>query len=350
MAIHITGHSGTVEKSAATATLSEKRLHNVRGSLIHLGVNPNLISTKANGAAPAQPATESVKTDLSQENRRVDILLVKLDAIAKLRSEQELQFEIERNEIERLQVDVRAKAQIQATLELQQDVNGTLPVDSAGSLSCVIVNQGENTEEYFMTVSAPKDFDSFLSRATRPDDKVTLLQLAPGEKFKGNVRFRIPAGMDDGQNVTLTLKAISTRFNDVAFQKDSKIIISAPRLRLESKLDKREVRPGEKLRYTVTIVNTGSLPAHALTVKLPLPSLVDLVGASGAPFTQVSGRMLVFTVNAVEVGKQTDIDIDVNVRADSAIGQEMFWNAEVIDGTLQRRAKSTERASIVRVK
>jgi outer membrane protein OmpA-like peptidoglycan-associated protein len=349
LAVHIDGSTGTVGESDTTINLLEKRVQNVRSSLIKLGVNLHQMSIKTSAAALALPVTGAAKSIGKQQNRSMSILLVKLDDTAKLRAVQEFQFEIERNEIERLQIETRAKERVKATLELHE-MSGALPVDSAGSLAFQFVNKGEDTEEFMLMLVVPKDFDSFVSTASRPDEKVTLLQLAPGEKFNGNVRFRIPAGMVDGQKATLTLKAVSTRFNDVVFQQESQIVASAPLLRLEAKLASLEVSPGEKLLYRLTIINSGSLSARALTIKLPLPSQVDFVGASGALFTQDVGGTLIFKIDAIENGKRTEITIDGNVRADSVPGQELLWNAEVIDGTLQRRAKSTERALIVRTK
>ncbi|HIJ97078.1 MAG TPA: outer membrane beta-barrel protein [Desulfuromonadales bacterium] len=346
--VHIKAHSRDTEKIADTVILSEKRVQRVRDSFINLGVNPNQISINANAALPVN-SENNANSYVKAPSQRVDIMLVKLDAAAKLKTEQELQFKIERDEIERLVLETRSKDLIKAVLELHGE-NRSLPVDSATSLPFELVNQGEDTEEFMLMLSAPKDFDGFMESVSRPDDKITLIQLAPREKLKGNVRFRIPAGLIDGQKTMLTLKAVSTRFNDVVFQKDSQIAASAPLLRIEAKLSNKKVSPGDKLQYQLTIINSGSLSAHALSVKLSLPSAVNLVGASGAPFAKETGGMLVFKVDTIEAGKQAEITIDANVRADSSIGQEILWNAEVIDGTLQRRAKSTERSSIVLVK
>jgi outer membrane protein OmpA-like peptidoglycan-associated protein len=344
---HVDGHTDIVGTLRANILLSQKRAQSVQNNLLALGVNPKQIIITANG--PALPIADNTTIDGKHNNRRVNITVVKIDPAAHLKAEQELQFEAERNEIERLVVDSRAKSRIKAAITLQEE-NSAVPVDSSTSLSFEIVNQGVSTEEYMLTLLAPKEFEGSLTRANRPDEKVTLLQLAPDEKFKGSVLFRIPAGMVDGQKTTLSVKAASTQYGDVIFQKDSDVLCSAPLLRVVVKLAKPEVSPGERVRYRLTMVNAGSLSARDLSIKLQLPPQVEFIGAPEALFTQETAGMIVFKVDTLESGKLKEISIDVKVRDDSAIGEELLWNAEVVDGNLQRRTRFTDRASIVRIK
>ena len=349
LSVQIVGHIDIVGKLAAQKTLSEQRTKSVRGSLINLGVTPTQISITAHEPEPPKPIADKTKLDGRQQGRRVDILVVKIDAAAKLKAEQDLQFEAERAEIERLQAERLAKARIKATVVLQE-VSGVSPVDSNSNLSFAISNQGLSTEEFLLALIAPKEFEGFLTRANRPDEKVTLLQLASGETFKGSVLLRIPAGMADGHKATVSVKAVSTKYSDVFFQKDSHITCSAPLVRVAAKLSRQEVTPGEKLRYHLTVNNAGSLSARNLTIKLKIPPQVDLVGTPDMPFTQDTTGMIIFKVDAIESGKRAEMNIDLKVREMSAIGQELIWNVEVIEGSLQRRVKSTERATVVRSK
>jgi hypothetical protein len=52
----------------------------------------------------------------------------------------------------------------------------------------------------------------------------------------------------------------------------------------------------------------------------------------------------------IENGTTAEITFDLKLSEEIAVGQKLLWNTEVIDGTLQRRAKSTGRASVVRPK
>jgi uncharacterized repeat protein (TIGR01451 family) len=343
----IVGQGDLVGKLAANIKLSEQRAKSVRSNLIKLGVKPEQISITDNEAAKSISEKDTI--DRRQQNSRVDILIVKLDATTKIMAEQKLQFKAEQNEIERLQIEKLARTRVKAAVVLQE-VSGALPADSDSTLSFEVANQGSDTEEFVLTLIAPKEFDGFLARANRPDEKITLLHLAPGETFKGSVLFRIPAGMADGYRTTLSVRAVSTKFNDVSFQKESLVICSAPLVRVAAKLSKREVNPGEKLRYSLTVQNTGSLSARNLSVRLQLPSQVDFIGAPDLVFTQEAPGMILFKIDTIESGKLAEINVDMKVREDSAIGQELLWNVEVIEGNLKRRAKSTERASVVKAK
>jgi outer membrane beta-barrel protein len=343
----IDGHADISGKLPTNIALSEQRAQSVQSSLIKSGVNPKQLSITAHG--PLKPIADNATVAGRQKNRRAEIQVIKTSSETKIATEQELQLEADRIENVRLAAELLAKSRIKAAV-LFQEVSGALPVGSSSSLSFDIVNQGFNTEEYMVTLTAPKEFDALLTRAKIPDEKVTLLRLAPGEKFKGSVLFRIPAGMDDGQKAAISVKVVSTKYSDVFFQKESLVTSSAPLVRVVTKLSRKEVAPGEKLRYQLTLLNAGSLPARNLTIKLQLPPQVDLFGTPDVPFTQDAGGMIVFKVNSIESGKSAEISLDLKVSEGSASGQELLWNVEVIDGTLQRRSKSTERASVVRSK
>ena len=344
---HIEGHSDGAGKLAANVALSEQRAQSVRNILIKSGVNPKQLSITAHG--PAKPVADNTTLDGKQKNRRVDIQVEKTDPAVIIKSEQERQNEADRIENARLAAEIFAKSGIKVAIALQE-VNAALPVDSNQNLSFEMVNQGLNTEEYLLTITAPKEFDVFLARANIPDEKVTLLRLAPGETFRGLARFRIPAGMVDGQKAVVTVRVVSTKYRDVFFQKESLVVCSAPLMRVVAKLSRQEVAPGEKLNYRVTLLNAGSLPARNLTVKVQLPPQVDVVGTSEVPFTLEPAGMMVFTVDTIASSSSAEITLDLKLREESAIGQELLWHVEVVDGTLQRRAKSTERASVVRPK
>jgi uncharacterized repeat protein (TIGR01451 family) len=343
----IEGHADAKGTLAANIALSEQRAQSVRSSLVKSGVNPKQLSITAHGSA--KPLADNATIEGRQKNRRVDIQVEKINPAVKLKAEQEFQNAADRIENARLAAEIFAKSRIKAAIVLQE-VSGSLPVDSNQSLSFEMVNQGVSTEEYLMMITAPKEFDAFLTRANRPDEKVTTLRLAPGETFKGSVLFRIPAGMVDEHRATVSVKAVSPKYSDVFFQKESLVVCSAPLVRAVAKLSKQQVTPGEKLHYRLSLLNAGSLPARNLTVKLQLPPQVYVTGTPDVPFIQDAAGMIIFKVDAIDSGKLTEINIDMKVREESVIGQELLWHAEVIDGGLQRRAKSTERASVVPTK
>ena len=345
--VHIDGHTDGTGILAVNMALSEQRALSVQGGLISSGVNPKQLSISAYG--PAKPIADNTTVDGRQKNRRAEIQVIKIDPAAFLKAQQELQNESDRIENARLEAEILAKSGIKAAMTLQE-VSGALPVNSDNSLSFEMVNQGLNTDEYLVTITAPAELGAFLARANSPGEKVTLLRLAPGEKFKGNVLFRIPTGMVDGQKSTVSVKAVSTQYGDVFYQKEITIVCSAPLVQVVAKLSRQEVAPGEKLRYQLTILNAGSLSARNLTIKLQIPPQVELAADPDVPFIQEAPGMLTFKVDTIDSGKRAEIHVDLKLREDSTIGQELTWNVEVIEGKLQRRVKSTERGSVVRSK
>jgi uncharacterized repeat protein (TIGR01451 family) len=228
--------------------------------------------------------------------------------------------------------------------------SGSVPVGGSGSLPVEISNKGKNSEEFLLNVIASKEYDAVLTRIGKPDENLTKLQLAAGETFKGLLAFRMPAEMVDGHRSTMTIKMVSAKFSDISYQKDTVVVSSAPLVRAVAKLAKPKVIPGENLRYRVAVLNVGSLPAQNLTVRLQLPRQIDFQGAPDVAFKQEPDGALVFKIDQIDIGKLVEIYLDVKVRDNSAVGQELRGQVEVINGNLQRKDIFTASASVVQAK
>jgi uncharacterized repeat protein (TIGR01451 family) len=283
-----------------------------------------------------QTAASKVRSDRITRERTAELKL-EIERVNKAKAEQELQasikLEAERREKERLLTEKLAKASIKADITLQEGA-GAVPVGSSGRLPVEISNNGKSSEEFLLTVMAGKDYDAILTRADKPDENVTRLKLAVGEIFKGAVVFKMPAEMVDGHRSILMIKAVSAKFSDVSFQKDTVVISSAPLVRAVAKLSKQNMTPGKKLCYRVTVLNAGSLPARNLTVRLQLPPQVVFLEAPDVKFKQEPNGTFVFKVDQVDIGKLVEINLDVKMRDDTAIGQELRGHVEVVTGSL----------------
>ncbi|OGU15414.1 MAG: hypothetical protein A2076_04240 [Geobacteraceae bacterium GWC2_53_11] len=299
-----------------------------------------------------QTSAKKVRSDRLARERAAEQKR-EMERVARAKAEQErlaqIKLEAERRETERLQAEKLAKASIKAVITLN-NAAGAVPVDSNGALPIEIANKGKNSEEFLLTVTAAKEYDATLVRADKPNEIITRLTLAAGETFKGSVAFRMPAEMVDGHRTTVAVKAVSAKFSDVSFQRDTVVISSAPLVRAVAKLAKQKVIPGEKLRYRVMVLNAGSLPARNLTVRLQLPSQIDFQGAPDTPFKQESDGTLVFKVDQVDIGKLAEINLDVQVRENSMAGQEVRGHVEVVNGTLQRKDIFTASATTIQAK
>ncbi|MDD2736496.1 MAG: hypothetical protein PHF56_21395 [Desulfuromonadaceae bacterium] len=296
-----------------------------------------------------QAAARKVSTDRIAREREVALKL-EMERIAKVKAEQErlakIKLEEERREKERLLAEKLAKESIKVVITLREDT-GPVPVGSNGVLPFEISNKGKSSEELLLTMIAPKEYGAILTKAGIADEGVTKILLAAGESFNGTVQFRMPPGLVDGHRSAMTIHVASAKFNDVNFQKQATVLSAAPLVRAVAKLAKPKVTPGEKLRYRVVILNAGSLPAQNLTVRLQLPPQIDFQGAPDSSVKQELNGTLVFTVDKVDIGRLVEKNLDVTVRENSSIGQELRGQVEVVNGNLQRKDIFTASASVV---
>ena len=300
---------------------------------------------------PLQIAASKVRSDtLAREQAAA--LKLEMERVAKAKAEAErlarIKLEEERREKERLLAEKLAKENIKTAIMLTlPESEKAVSVGASGALPIELSNKGKSSEEFLLTVTAAKEYDATLAKTSAPDEKLTSITLAAGETFKGAIAFKMPAEMVDGHRSVMTVKAVSAKFSDISFQKEMVVVSSAPLVRAVAKLVKQKVSPGEKLRYRVTVLNAGSLPARNLTVRLQLPPQVDFQGAPDVTFKQESDGTLAFMVDQVDIGKLTEINLDVKIREDSVVGQELRGHVEVVNGSLQRKDSFTASASVV---
>lgn len=299
-----------------------------------------------------QMAARKTRSDALARERAAK-LKIEMERAARAKAEQErlarIKLEEERLEKERLHAEKLARASIKAGIVLHEDA-WLVPAGGNGTIPIEISNRGKKSEEFLLTVTTAKEYGAILARANKPDESVTRIQLAGGETFKGSVVLRMPAEMVDGHRAAMMVKIVSAKFSDISFQKEATLISSAPLVRAVAKLVKQKVTPGENLRYRVTVLNLGSLPAHNLTVRLKLPSQIDFQGAPDISFKQDPDGTLVFKVDQIEMGKLAEINLDVKVLENSVVGQELRGHVEIVNGTLQRKDIFTASASIVQAK
>jgi len=298
-----------------------------------------------------QTAASKVRSDTLARERALALKL-EMERVARIKAEQErlarIKLEEERLEKERLLAEKLAKANIIASIALSlHDDAGSVSVGSSGVLPVEISNTGKASEEFLLTVTAAKEYGAILIRANKPDENVSRITLAAGETFKGSVVVKMPVEMVDGHRSIVAINAVSAKFSDVSFQKETVVVSSAPLVRAVAKLVKQKVAPGEKLRYRVTVLNAGSLSAQNLTVRLKLPPEVDFIGAPDVSYTQETDGTLIFKIDQVDTGKLAEVNLDVKIRENSTAGQELRGRVEVVNGTLQIKDSFTASASVV---
>jgi uncharacterized repeat protein (TIGR01451 family) len=309
-----------------------------------------------------QAAAQKVRDD-RQAQERVTALKLEQERLAREKAEREriamekaererialAKAEAERKERERIAREKAEKESIKVVISVP---DGGAPVAAGqnGSMQFEISNSGIKSEEFLLEASAAAEYGVSLTSVERPDLAVTRVKLAANEIFKGRVLFRMPADKLDGHRAALTIKSVSSKYSDVIQVKNAQITASAPFVRVVAKLARTKVTPGEQLRYRVTVLNIGSLTAEDLTVRVKLPPKLDFVGTPDAKFRQEQDGTLVFRVDRIETGKLADISLEVKVREDSSIGQELRGQIEVVNGRLQRKDTFTSSASVVQGK
>ncbi|MDD2899856.1 MAG: hypothetical protein PHI31_14225 [Desulfuromonadaceae bacterium] len=296
-----------------------------------------------------QAAARKVRTEVLARERAAE-LKREMERAAKAKAEQErlarIRLEEERKEKERQLAEKRAKESIQAAVTLREDL-WQVPVTGSGRLEFGITNKGKSPEDFLLSISAAKEYNAIVAGVERPDESIQRITLAAGETFRGLVVLTMPSGMVDGHRSGIVIRAVSAKFSDIQFQKETVVISSAPLVRAVAKLASQKVTAGEKLRYRVTILNAGSQSAKKLIVQLELPPQIIFLDAPDAPFKKEPDGTLVFKVDTIDIGKLAEFNLDVKIREDSAVGQELRGNVSIVNETLQRKDTFAARASVV---
>jgi hypothetical protein len=297
-------------------------------------------------------AAQKVKYDRIARIQAAELKL-EMERAAKAKAEQErlasIKLEEERREKERVLAEKRAKASITASISFPEAVE-PFAVGSNCTLPFTFSNRGKESEDFLLTVATAKEYNATLSYAGKPVDVGTRLKIAPGETIKGTIAFKMPAEMVDGHRAVMTVKAVSAKFGDVTFQNETLVITSAPLVRTVAKLTKPSVFPGENLGYRITVLNAGSLAARDLYVRLQLPTSVEFQSAPDVSFEQEPDGILVFKLDKIDTGRLVEINLDVKIRENSIVGQELRGQVTVINNNLQKRDIFTSRTSVVRAK
>ena len=280
-------------------------------------------------------------------------LKLEQEKLARERAERERialdKAEAERKERERLAAEKAEKESIKTAILVPEE--GTVvAAGQNGSVPIEISNRAKNSQEFLLDVTAAREYGAFIASAGKSDEAVTHVKLASGETFRGKVLFRMPSGKVDGDRAALAIRTISSKYRDVVQVKNALVIASAPLVRVVAKLARPKVAPGEQLRYRVSLLNIGSQSAQDLTVGLQLPPELVFVGAPDLKLRQEQKGTLVFRVDRIESGKLAEINMDVKVRENSRIGQELRGRVEVVNGQLQRKDTFTAGVSVVEAK
>jgi uncharacterized repeat protein (TIGR01451 family) len=154
--------------------------------------------------------------------------------------------------------------------------------------------------------------------------------------FKGSIMFRMPPDKVDGHKTAISLRAVLGKYPLAVQTRAAQIITAAPLVRVIARPEKQMLAPGEQTRYHVTVLNAGSLPARGLDVRVLLPAQIEFMGGDGSGRRESGGGVL-FKVDTLDSGKLADFTMEVRIREDSLIGQELRSKVEVVHTRLQTK-------------
>jgi len=256
--------------------------------------------------------------------------------------------ETERKERERLAALKIAKEGIKLVIVMP---SGNKPTEAGknGQIPFEIINKSPTREEFLLSLPVSKEYDVLLASSEKPGEQLEKIALAPGEKRKGNLTFRMPSDRVDGFKTHLQIKAVSGTYNDITFSKEAVVTATAPLVRIVAKPQNVTVVRGENIKYHIAVLNAGSLAAQGLSVRVTIPSELDYVEAVGADFRQAAG-VVTFRIDSLETGRMVKLNISATVGENVVEKQELRIQVEVINGQLQRKDIFTSSPAVVQTK
>jgi len=297
-------------------------------------------------------AAQKVRNDqLAQEHAAA--VKAEQERLAKEKAERErialAKAEAERKERERIAAEKAAKAAIKLAIALPE---GTQQLEAGKKvlIPFEVSNTGTGREEFLLSALAPKEYALALTSADKPGVLVERVTLAPGEKLKGNMAVQIPSDKVDGSKATFHITAVSNKYSDVTFSRDTAVTTSAPLVRAVSKPQKAKVIPGETVRYRITLLNAGSVAARDLAVRAIIPAQFDFVDAPGTNYRREPDGSISYMIPALEMGRLAECNLDLKVKDNVAAKQELRLQVEVFNTPLQLRDTFTSSAAVVQGK
>lgn len=299
-----------------------------------------------------QASAQKVRNDqLAME--RAAALKAEQERLAREKAEREriaaAKAEAERKERERVAAEKAAKAAIKLAIALPDD-SLRIEVGTKELIPVEISNTGTGQEEFLLAVSAPAEYAAALTTAEKPGEPLERITLAAGEKRRVNIAAQMPADKVDGAKAHVKVTAVSAKYGDISFARETQVIASAPLVRAVAKPQKAAVVAGEPLRYRVTVLNAGSMAARDLTVRAVLPPQAEFLDAAGAEYRRDAAGAVLFTLPGLETGRLAEFNLNVKVRDTAAEKQELRLQVEVANTPLQLKQSFASTAAVVQGK
>ena len=299
-----------------------------------------------------QAAAQKVRND-TVAMERAAVLKAEQERLAREKAEREKlaweKAEAARKERERIAAEKAAKEAIKLAVLLPTE-NTQGEVGKKLLIPFELSNKGIGREEFLLSSSAPQEYAVALTSAVRAGELLDRVALAAGETMKGNITVQMPFGKVDGYKARIQMTALSAKYNDVSFTKDTTITALAPLVRTVARPQKIRVNAGESFKYRITVLNAGSIAANSLTVKAVMPPEIDLVDVEGSDYRREDGGGVTITLSALEVGQLAEFTLNVKVRDSAPDKQELRMQVEVANVPMQIKVNTVSTPAIVQGK
>lgn len=201
-----------------------------------------------------------------------------------------------------------------------------------------VVNRGNGQDGFYLESGFPAEFNAQFAAGARPDVAINSTpKLAPGEKFSGVLVITVPRNDIDGQKHLHAIKLASQQARDASQSREVFITTSAPMLRAVVKADKGLVLPGDRVSYSVALLNVGTATAQGVTFRLHYPPQFEPVDFGRDGFRQEMKAALVMDGVQLRSGESRQFTISFQVKEEALANQELLCNADVINTELQRQ-------------
>ncbi|MBI3805082.1 MAG: DUF11 domain-containing protein [Nitrospirae bacterium] len=190
----------------------------------------------------------------------------------------------------------------------------------------VIANRGNGEDSFTLDSTFPIEYrPTFYAEEGTREPIQTTPALQPDQSFRARLKVHLPPNMTDNQNKTFEIK-VASRFDRNSFQWIRKTVVaSAPLLLGEYHTDKEHARPGEEVRYTITLLNNGGAEARDVRVRYAYhPALVFLSASPAPERVESAGRAIYWNLSGIKSKGNEKIEVAFKVGDETAAGQQIL--------------------------
>ena len=249
---------------------------------------------------------------------RAAALKLEQERLAKERTERERvareKAELERKERERLAAIKAARDAIR--FEIEPHTVQALEVGAAAQVPFQLVNLGKDAEEFSLEPQLPSGVDGMIALGSERSQSVPKITLQPRQRAELLLVFKMPATLVDGSRMTASVKAASTKFQDITKSKELTVTAAAPLLRAVSRLQ-QPATASAAASYKVTLLNLGSKPAKEVELRITLPKQLKLTDAGGNGCWIENEQLAACRIDALVQGTMTERTLKVAIRPET---------------------------------